>query len=301
MTTTCLCGNDHAPVGNVHIRRANPLRKDPTRTITLQKRFYREILRRAQLLQTAVIDFLVVRDVLGLKEESDLPFFLLNAGFQFNTNPARLEAFNTWFADQVQQNLFTVDPNAPSSRPWVSEYVISAYRQGLANAYLAAHAADLLGPGRTAASVAEFLGSFAAPVMTDQVRLLYTRAFEELRGVSASIAAAMSRILAQGFVDGSSPVEIAQRMSRTIRDISMRRGLLIARTEIVRAHAEGQLDAYQSLGIGRLGIRAEWSTAGDDRVCPLCAGNEGEVFTLKKARGLIPLHPQCRCVWLPLV
>ena len=44
---------------------------------------------------------------------------------------------------------------------------------------------------------------------------------------------------------------------------------------------------------------AEWSTAGDDRVCPLCGPLEGSVMTVKEARGLLPRHPNCRCAWIP--
>ena len=44
---------------------------------------------------------------------------------------------------------------------------------------------------------------------------------------------------------------------------------------------------------------AEWTTAGDERVCPECGGWEGIKMTIEEARGMIPLHPNCRCDWLP--
>ena len=40
-------------------------------------------------------------------------------------------------------------------------------------------------------------------------------------------------------------------------------------------------------------MQAEWSTAGDDRVCPECASLEGKVYTLDEIEGLIPVHPNC--------
>jgi hypothetical protein len=61
----------------------------------------------------------------------------------------------------------------------------------------------------------------------------------------------------------------------------------------IHAHAEGQLDAFDRLGIKDLGIQAEWSTAGDERVCPLCQGYEGKIMPISEARGMIPLHPNC--------
>ena len=60
-------------------------------------------------------------------------------------------------------------------------------------------------------------------------------------------------------------------------------------------------DAYEEAGIKGVKAKVEWVTAGDDRVCEECAGLEAEVFTLDQARGLIPLHPNCRCAWIPVV
>jgi hypothetical protein len=74
---------------------------------------------------------------------------------------------------------------------------------------------------------------------------------------------------------------------------------MIARTEIINAHAEGQLDSFDMLGVEEVGVVAEWATAGDDRVCEECASIEGELFTVDEARGMIPLHPNCRCAWIP--
>lgn len=67
----------------------------------------------------------------------------------------------------------------------------------------------------------------------------------------------------------------------------------------IAAHAEGQLLALEEMGVEEVGVAIEWSTAGDDRVCPLCSEMEGVVLKLEEAHGKIPLHPQCRCAWLP--
>ena len=45
-------------------------------------------------------------------------------------------------------------------------------------------------------------------------------------------------------------------------------------------------------------ILAEWSTAGFN-TCPDCADLEGRIFTIKEIDGLIPLHPNCRCIAIP--
>jgi hypothetical protein len=53
------------------------------------------------------------------------------------------------------------------------------------------------------------------------------------------------------------------------------------------------------MGVTELGAAVEWSTAGDGRVCEMCAPLNGIVLTTKEARGLLPRHDECRCCWTP--
>jgi hypothetical protein len=84
--------------------------------------------------------------------------------------------------------------------------------------------------------------------------------------------------------------------------------MTIARTETVRAHGEGQLDAMELLGVEEVGVAVEWSTSGlgggvtdlgNPSPCPLCAPLQGMVMTVKEARGLLPRHPNCLCSYIP--
>jgi SPP1 gp7 family putative phage head morphogenesis protein len=65
------------------------------------------------------------------------------------------------------------------------------------------------------------------------------------------------------------------------------------------AHDEGQLDAFESLGYDEVSTVVEWQTADDDRVCPHCKDMEGAIYPIQLARGMLPLHPNCRCCWSP--
>lgn len=50
----------------------------------------------------------------------------------------------------------------------------------------------------------------------------------------------------------------------------------------------------------RLGENVNVRTAGDDDVCPVCeAISEEGPYSINMARGLIPAHPHCRCVFVP--
>jgi SPP1 gp7 family putative phage head morphogenesis protein len=275
---------------------------DPTRTVMLRRRFMAEMARRFKALRAQVRDFIVDKDALGLKDRPNrIVFNVQPREFEFQTDANKLTAFNNWFAEQVRAEvMFTPDGTSPDT-PWTSSYVESAYKRGLLNAYGTSKEAQLFeDAGVGDLNREQFLkAAFGAPEAVAKVRMLATRAFEQLKGVTGSMGAEMNRILAQSMVDGRGVEAIAREMTARIEDLTLSRAMTIARTEIINAHAEGQLDGFEEIGIDKLGIKAEWSTAGDDRVCPKCAPLEGVTFTVAEARGLIPLHPNCRCAWIP--
>jgi SPP1 gp7 family putative phage head morphogenesis protein len=265
----------------------------------------RAITKRLRSFQRELRDFILEKDALGL---GDRPSFIQMAEnvfrrqYEFLSNPAKLEAFRAWFQRQVDAGILAPLPGAPPGRPWTAEYVESAYKRGQMNAFLASKREGLLGPSIFGMTPEQFLiSSFMAPEAMSKVLLLGTRAWNEMKGLTDAMGQQLNRILAQGIADGIGVERIAKQMTDVISGLARSRALTIARSEIIRAHAEGQLDAYDKLGVAELGVQAEWSTAHDERVCPRCAPNEGKTFTIAEARGLIPLHPNCRCSWIPSV
>jgi len=264
----------------------------------IRRKFEQDLLRRFRKLKAHVREFIVELDALGLKEKKlGLAILAQRREYEFRTDAGKLKAFNDWFRQQVEADIFSLPPGANADEPWTTEYIESAYKKGHINAYLASRRADLLEEDITES---KFLAdSFNQPEAMSKVRLLGMRTYEELRGVTATMGAQLNTILAQGMVDGLGATAIARAMTDKIDSLSYARALMIARTEIINAHSEGQLDAYEKLGVDELGLQVEWSTAGDDRVCEQCSARAGEILTVDEARGIIPLHPNCRCAWLP--
>ena len=282
---------------------ANPLKVDPTRTLTIRRRFMAEVNKRFRALLRAIQDFLVEKDALGLRTRASFITMVQPREYEFRTEAGKLTAFHEWLRQQMEADILRPDPGTPIGQPWTTKFIESSYKMGQINAYLATKRAQLLEEaGVGDMSLEQFLkSSFAQPETLSKVQLLATRSFEGMRGITASIGSDLNRILAQGLADGVGPEKIAKEISTSIQSITRKRALVIARTEIINAHAEGQLDAFKELKVKELGVKAEWSTAGDDRVCPQCLPMEGRVFKLDDARGMIPLHPNCRCSWVPFV
>ena len=83
-------------------------------------------------------------------------------------------------------------------------------------------------------------------------------------------------------------------------------GEAACRMLVFHAYAERQLRATEELGTENLVSEVEWSSAGDGSVCPECEKMHGKVFSLGKAKGMIPYAEcttecGCRCSWSPVV
>lgn len=214
------------------------------------------------------------------------------------TSPEKLKAFEAWLRNELAQSL-----RGASDRELWRAYIEAGYRKGAGRAFDDVNRPSRAAPGRAVGFYQggreTFLRStFAHPETIEKVQLLASRAFDELDNVTADMGNRMARTLADGLVRGAHPTEIARRMTEDI-DIGRNRAEVIARTEIMRVHAEAQLDSMERMGVTEVGAAVEWTTAGDEQVCPKCAPLEGVVLKISEARGMLPRHPNCRCAWLP--
>ena len=274
-------------------------RTDPTRTKTLRKAFSSEINKRFLWLRGMVRKSLVDRDVLALKENIALPG---SRAFDFPRSSEKVEAFMRWLGEMEDRGIFSlrkgVSRSQSSNVKWADVYIDSAYRQGMRRGNHELRKAGYSVPSLSEEGINVL---FSQPVHADRVGLIYTRVFSELKGVTDAMDQQISRILAQGMAEGVNPREIADRITSSIRDIQKQRALKIARTEVVRAHHHASMALYEEAEVEGVALLAEWSTAGDRNVCEFCnmMASQGP-YNLNEAWGMIPAHPNCRCVMLPL-
>ena len=284
---------------------------DPSRTKTERQRFMREMRKRFAVLERALVTLLVTEDAFGLEKPKTFKmggelFSVRPIGnaarqrYRFLTAPEKLRQFQQWLQQQIDAGLLEVQ--GPRNKPWTAQYVESAWRKGMMRAFTDVRKKELAAqPAWYQGAKEQFLEqAFLQPEMMSKVELLATRAFEGMKGITGQVSTQLSRLLADGMANGWSPSRIARQMKESL-GISKARALTIARTEIIHAHAEGQLDGLSQLGVKKVGAEVEWSTAGDGLVCERCSAMEGKTFTIKEARGKLPLHPNCRCAWMPVV
>lgn len=297
----------------IHVRRAN--RIDPTRTLSLRRRFERDLGRRFNRLISEITDAVVRQDALVLAHEErpsvespqvhvtnvDVPIF------DFPRSDQKARGFMQWLNRRVRLGVLEAAVNEGvleplRSEPWTNIYIRSAYQKGIERARIEAKRAGrtTFEPQRLGTGQAAVEAAFSQPFHVDRVALLYTRSFEELHGVTDAMAQQMRRVLAEGLAEGINPREMARRLNDRVRKVGRTRARTIARTETIRAHHVATIREYEAAGIAEVEVRAEWLTAGDDRVCEQCQDMEGRTYTLEEIEPLIPAHPNCRCVALPV-
>ncbi len=144
------------------------------------------------------------------------------------------------------------------------------------------------------------------PTGRQAVQWLREYTLTELEGALGEYIDALKTALMHGLREGVSPLQVASWMHKATQDGEVH-WRMIARTEMARANAEGRLAACVKLGSDRVWVPPH---AGS---CPSCKRLlENRVFNIADVRGAtnykrpvkewvacIPLHPNCRHIFLP--
>jgi len=144
-----------------------------------------------------------------------------------------------------------------------------------------------------------------AKAITDQIESSIR--FEILEGVRAGESIPQISLRIQGVWDKPIQVTVPPRLNANGEVI--RAGYsyaldletwatTVARTEISRGFIEGKLDGYRQTGVV---TEVQFVVTPDGRLCPTCSVLEGSAYKLVNAGGIIPVHPSCRCTFIPIV
>jgi len=304
---------------------------DPTRTTMLRKAFERAVRKRFNELTQVIRKTVYENDAFRLDPDMKMrPYtFQMNPAaadaFAFPRSADKVKAFSAWLNQQIDKGILEIGEisqvGVGIEDAWTNKYVFDSYKRGVIRARY-----ELQKSGFNVPSIAETGGieiSLATPFHIDRLGILYSRVFNGLKGVTTAMDTQISRVLAQGIGDGDNPRLLARKLVSTINGTGMgdlgitdslgrfipaqRRAEILARTEIIRAHHQAMIQEYRNWALEGVYVKAEWTTAGDDRVCKKCKAKVTDkdgnniIYTLDEIEPMIPLHPQCRCIALPYI
>jgi 2'-5' RNA ligase len=114
---------------------------------------------------------------------------------------------------------------------------------------------------------------------------------EVLGGASADVG----RILADMATSGATDAQVAAEVEAAIAGEDVRAVTAAVDNSMWSGFAQATLGLYQAEGLDL----ADWLTAGDDRVCPVCQDNEDNGPYAPADFPALPAHPRCRCCSSP--
>lgn len=298
---------------------------DPTRTTTLRNAFSRDAKKRFNELTRIIRRGVVDEDCFGLFDDTlpiqTMQYYQMNSpghkAFDFHRSQRKVSEFMAWLQYQINDGILQVTNIARVGESvdmaWTNIYIHDSYKRGLIRAHQ-----ELRKAGYNPLVIdtdVEWENYMRQPFHADRLGLLYTRVFQDLKGITDNMSMQISRVLTQGMADGDNPRLLAKKLNAVItkgggelgitdtlgRYIpARRRAELLARTEIIRSHHKATMQEYHNWSVEGVELQAEFITAGDDRVCPICSGMNGNHYSLQEAENIIPVHPLCRCIVLPL-
>lgn len=212
-------------------------------------------------------------------------------GYTYPDDPARIAAFERWLANATDAVIL----GGSGDRRWTDDYVRYAYGRGVVHGNHRLQNAGYQVPD------IELADTFNSPLHRETLATFYQRQYTLLNGVNAAMQTEIARTLTEGMLAGQNPTEIARTLTGRVSNVGIYRANVIARTEIIHAYNEGALNRFERIlgAEGELEVVVELATAGDSRVCDICRDLEGVIYTVKDAHNVIPVHPQCRCTWVP--
>jgi SPP1 gp7 family putative phage head morphogenesis protein len=202
-------------------------------------------------------------------------------------------AFNRWLRDQLQQGVFeaTTTQAVRDGQHFTARYIRAAAERGWDDAGRRLRRAGVEADALDA--------SFNVGVPQRQLRELYTRTYRDLQGITRDLEDETRNELTQGLAEGIHPRKMARRLNRRV-DVAITRAERLARTEVIRSYNEEALTRFAEAGVDEVAAEVEFLTA-PSGVCPECRGLSGRTYTIDEARGVIPVHPNCRCTWIPVM
>jgi SPP1 gp7 family putative phage head morphogenesis protein len=296
-------------------------RRDPTGTTTARRRYAAQFGKRWRAIAGAIRSVVVDADAFGLRSNVGAASDHVDAtqrrvpspervpdvpppaepSYEFPTDEPEQAAapFRAWLTNAMDVTVLGEDEGDISdpSRLWTAQYVRYAVARGIKHAERA-----LLQQTDIPVDPLAIDDAFNLPIHRRTLRRFFQRQYRYLDGITDDVAQDVSRTLAEGLSRGANPRDIARDLADRVNAVGDTRSRTLARTEVVSAFHESTLDRYESImgSSAQVRVVAEFTTAGDDRVCPQCEALDGRTFRIAEARGIIPVHPQCRCSVSPI-
>lgn len=124
------------------------------------------------------------------------------------------------------------------------------------------------------------------PSIRDSANTIYMLMDDITKGEAREIA----RTIKGGYLTDESVKSVAKRLETEI-GLDPVQALVVAKTETARVATDDYITSASSEGVKSLVFKAS------PNACDICRGYDGKKFSINRAMGVIPVHPNCECSW----
>lgn len=265
---------------------------DPTRTLTIRKRWISDFSARYRRLKGDINRF-ILNSVT-----------VINQPFDFALDPQRVADFLGFLQARIDARIF--DGKTTPVDFWQNQYILQAYNRGITIAQIDLKKQGITPQARPISIIGTAFPSLGAstlglPIHQDAIQLIFTRDFAQLRGITSQMSASIARVLTSGIEQGLGARELAKNINDRVDKVGLTRSKLLARTETVRSYNIATINEGRIVELDTgVEIRQEWITAGDERVRSTHAQRNRKIFEPEVAARLIG-EPNCRCSLVPFI
>ena len=276
----------------------------PTRTSSLQSKYISNMKARFKAIMRDIKKSIADNDCFGLRSSVSMLEALPPRKFEYSRSADKLTGFMAWL-DQLQKEVvlqLSERYDIPIDTPvlWSSMFLKAAYQKGMSSAR-----SGMLAVGLSLPPVDDiYSGVYASmgwQLHTDRMALIYTRNYNELKGITQAMDQQISRILAEGIMEGTGPYELARKISSRVEKIGIVRATTLARTEIVQTYNTAALSEYEAAEqLTGKKILVMWLTARDSRVRLTHRPRDGVIYDRDVAQSMLG-EPNCRGTLIPYI
>lgn len=255
---------------------------DPTKTLLIRNRASKEIDRRFSKIRKFVRDSIYIGKLVTNE--------VLERKYEFMRDSEKIAEFNRDLQLIIDKEILDIaDGTIQPKDYWLNIHVGQGYDRGARKVRLAAE--------RAIPSLVKLpaYSPLANPFHVERAELIYTRVFNDMKGVTDTMRSQMSRVLSEGMLRGDNPKTVAKDMIGRVDSIGITRSKLIARTEIVESHNQASIREADILeketGVE---IKMIWIGADDGRERPTHVARNNNIYTREEISSMIG-EPNCRC------
>ena len=137
----------------------------------------------------------------------------------------------------------------------------------------------------------------------DTIDYVQKHAFELLQGYSRKKVEELRGRLGELFLLGQANKANVRSEVERILNIGRSKAEEITQTELSRAYNIGSMNRlYEYQRYMETHVQKYWhGFKYSERTCEVCREHIGEVFELDDDSFILPIHPRCRCVWIPFL